>query len=873
MNINDTLKELDKLFEENKVSEIEPFLNHAAKQAEEEGDYGSLLYIMNEMIGFFREICEYDKMVSVSQEAMKLIDALDWNGSVLHGNTLVNIANGLRAAGKLEQSLAFYSQTEKIYDDSLCEGDFQFSGLYNNISLLFQEMGDYRRAADYLKKALAIVEEDEEHRWELAVTYTNLANTMLTLYKEQKNTDNIQSGQLSEEANVDGQDCLEEAREYAKRAISLYDELNGRDSHYAAACLALGQMDELEGSYEVAARQYVIAMNAIKTTLGKTDNYHRMMEYYEQVKQHLTNEESKVLDELLLSVQSVTKEGRKSGENLASEEQEDVQPGQQQEEETQKGLALCRAYFEEFGTPMLKEQYCDYYDKMIIGMAGRGSDCFGFDDTVSRDHDWGPGFIIWLPDELYEEIGQRLTQDYDALPKEYRGYKRNDTKEGAGRVGVVSYRRFFEQYIGREGYEEFLIQGELSDDTMLSIPEYELAAVGNGELYHIGKKLTEASVQEGGDVFLALREKLSKGYQGAAFYKKLAQAAAEYSQNAQYNYSRMYKRGDRVTASFALMDGMKAALKLGYLLNHRFAPHDKWLFEGAKTFTCVPRLASYVEQIVMGERSGSSLEQAENAVEALADYLLLEFTGQGYVGNRRLLDKEIDGEIVSLADIYLEHYAYEMMLRSEYLDKQKVELLEEIVLLEWNAFDEVLNEGGRASCQDDWDTFSIMRKSQYSTWTMPMLVQYAVEFRLNLYKGWNPIMEKYGRMEQNTVPEKWEKIKKEFPVILPEIQAIMEEIIKIQVGWMEEFAKAYPGMASNARRIHSYEDKPWDTSYETYLRGELGTYSDKMLKLYGQFIVDLVKRGENLAFLIMTETVKLYGYESLDAAAGKLSNK
>lgn len=856
MNINQTLKELDTLFEENRVKEIESFLNNAAKQAEEEEDYGSLLYIMNEMIGFFREICVYDKLVSVSCEALKLIEVLGWCRTVLHGNTVVNIANGLRAAGKLEKSLIFYKQAEEIYNEALSKGDFQFSGLYNNMSLLFQEMEDYSQAADYLKKALEIVKEDEEHRWELAVTYTNLANTMLELYKShQKERSQEQPETLKdkENENTSKDNILKEAEAYARNALALYDVLNGRDSHYAAACLALGQMDELEGSYEQAAKRYVTAMNAIKCTLGETDNYYRMMEYYKHVKQQLSPEEIERLDELLMSVQSVMSD---------------------EEEMTTKGLAICREYFEEFGAPMLKEQFGDYYDQMIVGMAGKGSDCFGFDDSVSRDHDWGPGFLIWLPEDIYEKVGEQLTRSYDALPKEYKGYRRFDTREGKGRVGVCSYRTFYEEFIGQEGYEAFVEHGQIADELMLSIPEYYLAAVVNGELYYIGERLPRDSTNGKDNLFLALRQYLKQGYSERVVYRRLAQAMAEYSQGAQYNFSRMYKRGDLVAASFALMDGMKAALRIGYLLNNRFAPHDKWLYEGAKTFIRVPKLTLYLEQLIMGqEKMASGLEQMEDIIEQLADYLLLELTAQGYIGNRRLMDKEEQGRVVSLADIYLEHYAYELVLCSEYLTKGKEELVKEIVLLEWNAFDEVLNEGGRASCQDDWETFSIMRTSQYNTWTMPMLLQYVVEFRLNLYKGWNPIMEKYGRMEQNTVPDKWDKIKKEFPVIVPEVQEIMEEIIKIQVKWMEEFAEAYPGMASNARRIHSYEDKPWDTSYETYLRGEMGTYSDKMLKLYGHFIVDLANRGENLAFLIMTETVKLYGYESLDAAAGKLMDK
>ena len=87
---------------------------------------------------------------------------------------------------------------------------------------------------------------------------------------------------------------------------------------------------------------------------------------------------------------------------------------------------------------------------------------------------------------------------------------------------------------------------------------------------------------------------------------------------------------------------------------------------------------------------------------------------------------------------------------------------------------------------------------------------------------------------------------------------------------MEEFSKNYPKMASNARSVHSYEDTSDNTSYETYLRGELGTYSDKLISLYGRFIVSLSKENKNLAYLIMENTAKLYGYKSLDDVESKL---
>ena len=151
-----------------------------------------------------------------------------------------------------------------------------------------------------------------------------------------------------------------------------------------------------------------------------------------------------------------------------------------------------------------------------------------------------------------------------------------------------------------------------------------------------------------------------------------------------------------------------------------------------------------------------------------------------------------------------------------------------------------------------------------------MLVQYATDFTLADRAGWNLITEKYGRMEQSTAPEEWEKIKDRFPVIDERKAAIIEEIVKIQVTWMEEFAEKYPMMAGNARSIHTSEDTPFNTSYETYLRGEISTYSDTMLSMYGQFIVGLSAAGENLAHRIMEQTALLYGYQSLEDAEARL---
>ena len=197
-------------------------------------------------------------------------------------------------------------------------------------------------------------------------------------------------------------------------------------------------------------------------------------------------------------------------------------------------------------------------------------------------------------------------------------------------------------------------------------------------------------------------------------------------------------------------------------------------------------------------------------------------------------------------------------------------MIDKIIAEEFSQFDKVQNEGGRADCQDDFETFRIMRKSQYLTWSKEMLQSYYDDLVTAGSRGWNLIMEKYARMMESTTPEKYEELKKDLPVLSEERIAIQEEIIKIQVGWMEEFASKYPKMAGNARSIHTSEDTPFNTSYETYLRGELGTYSENTFILYGRFIAGMSKENRNLAYEIMANTAKLYGYATVEEAESKL---
>ena len=87
---------------------------------------------------------------------------------------------------------------------------------------------------------------------------------------------------------------------------------------------------------------------------------------------------------------------------------------------------------------------------------------------------------------------------------------------------------------------------------------------------------------------------------------------------------------------------------------------------------------------------------------------------------------------------------------------------------------------------------------------------------------------------------------------------------------MEEFAEQYPKASCEARSIHTSEDTAVNTSYETYLRGELSTYSDTTLMLYGRFVAEYAAKGKNIARETIANSAVLYGYASLEDMESKL---
>ncbi len=197
------------------------------------------------------------------------------------------------------------------------------------------------------------------------------------------------------------------------------------------------------------------------------------------------------------------------------------------------------------------------------------------------------------------------------------------------------------------------------------------------------------------------------------------------------------------------------------------------------------------------------------------------------------------------------------------------QLIFTIAQMEWELFQQVNNTGGRASCQDDPDTFFKMRMSQWMVYSDEVLHSYYEDCQAACAEGRNLLFEKYARMMESTYPEEYAQIRDTLPDV-SDRTALVEEIVKINVAWDAEMMRDYPNLRKRGRALRTAEDGiDAGSSMESYLRGELLTYSVRTLKLILDETVRAKEQGENLLKQTIANETLFYGYSSLEEAETK----
>jgi hypothetical protein len=194
------------------------------------------------------------------------------------------------------------------------------------------------------------------------------------------------------------------------------------------------------------------------------------------------------------------------------------------------------------------------------------------------------------------------------------------------------------------------------------------------------------------------------------------------------------------------------------------------------------------------------------------------------------------------------------------------DVVREILDLEWDMFSRVQSLDGPVACQQDPRAFEIMRSSQILSWSQEVALSYLSDLKQAVADGRNLMTEKYARMMEYTAPCEFRCLGPDLPALDKEADLLLGKLSRLSVGWMEALVAKYPHVGAQGRPLHSSEDGRFTTSFETYNRGELSTYSTKTLQLLLDHYLAMAATGTNPAEVILRHTVEKQGFASLERA-------
>jgi hypothetical protein len=258
---------------------------------------------------------------------------------------------------------------------------------------------------------------------------------------------------------------------------------------------------------------------------------------------------------------------------------------------------------------MLTRRFPAVVPRIAAGLAGPGSECFGYDDELSRDHDWGPGFCLWLEDDDYDRIGEELAEEYAKLPGEFLGFGPRRASPGEeGRTGPMRTTEFFYIYTGLDHPPETISE-------WLSVPEINWGLVTNGRVFH-----------DPAGRFTAWREKIAGYYPEDIRLKKIASRCLTIGQSGQYNMQRSFQREEPFAFHYAVSEFSRDAMSLTYLFNRRFVPFYKWLHRGVGDLPILGRrIYRGVSEVL---RRGADIGALDAATDLIGE-ILTEMRRQG----------------------------------------------------------------------------------------------------------------------------------------------------------------------------------------------------------------------------------------------------
>ena len=278
-----------------------------------------------------------------------------------------------------------------------------------------------------------------------------------------------------------------------------------------------------------------------------------------------------------------------------------------------KGLKIARAFYEQYGRKIADDpMFSGVAPYMAFGLCGSGSECLGYDDDTSADHDLEPGFILFLPGE--DIVSRRdaflLERAYAALPKEFMGLARPVLQPvGGARHGVIRIPEFLMEKTGTA-------DGILTEDMWLTVPQQSLLEAVNGEIF-----------EDRPGMITAARERLSF-YPEDIRRKKLAGHLLLMAQSGQYNFRRCIAHGENGAAQLAAIEFARHTMSAVFLLNFVYEPYYKWSFRAMRDLPKLSLLAELMEYLITTDNEPETAEEKYDVIEGIAADVIDELITQ-----------------------------------------------------------------------------------------------------------------------------------------------------------------------------------------------------------------------------------------------------
>ena len=259
-----------------------------------------------------------------------------------------------------------------------------------------------------------------------------------------------------------------------------------------------------------------------------------------------------------------------------------------------QGLELSKKYYLQY-KDILFEELGDLKEHLAFGLVGSGSECYGFDDDISQDHDFEPGFCIFAPASMDRKDLFKIERCYSKLPKEFMGYKRNLID--SGRHGLILIEDFYKNKIASLDYNNAGLD-------WFNVPEHFLSEATNGEIFDdfLGQ-------------FSLIRNKINY-YPEDIRLKKIAGSLFMMKQAGVYNYPRCMKHKDTASAQMAIYEYVKKVIDVIFLLNKIYKPYYKWQFRYLNNLNILSNLAAPLEYLIETDNSD---EMYKGKIEIIND--------------------------------------------------------------------------------------------------------------------------------------------------------------------------------------------------------------------------------------------------------------